>query len=119
MGVWSPLIRRLPLQPSRRRTTRTSACRPTFNDRDHQRKIATGGHKMFITTDIHPRRVLNQLSHLVLCFALVTCAAHSQEKQSLPDRRPYAVDVANVPDAIAKVKSGDFAAVHVDLIARA
>src|SRR5262245_39732849 len=53
---------------------------------------------------------------LTLSCAFVTSGQSSQVQS---EKLPYAVDRANVPDAIAKVKSGEFAAVHVDLIARA
>jgi HEAT repeat protein len=39
--------------------------------------------------------------------------------QSQPEKLAYGADKANVPDAIAQVKSGDFAEIHVDMIARA
>ncbi len=41
------------------------------------------------------------------------------EEQNQPNKLAYAADRANVPDAIAKVKSGDFALVHVEMIAEA
>jgi hypothetical protein len=50
---------------------------------------------------------------------LLTSSAFSQDGQSQLEKPAYAVDRANVPDAIAKVKSGEFALVHVDMIARA
>jgi len=61
-------------------------------------------------------KFLGMISCLALSCALV---ASGQSPQVQSDKLPYAVDRANVPDAIAKVKSGEFAAVHVDLIARA
>jgi HEAT repeat protein len=51
--------------------------------------------------------------------ALLTTSAYSQDGQRQLEKPAYAVDRANVPDAIAKVKSGEFALVHVDMIARA
>jgi hypothetical protein len=63
-------------------------------------------------------RILQVSRHLVCC-ALLVSPAYGQEKSSQPEKLAYGVDKANVPDAIARVKSGDFAAVHVDLIARA
>ena len=63
-----------------------------------------------------PRRIILRLC---LFGALLTGAANGQEGQTAPQKLAYGVDRANVPDAIAKVKSGDFGAVHVDLIARA
>ena len=59
----------------------------------------------------------------ILCLwmfgALLTNSGYSQDGQSQLEKPAYAVDRANVPDAIAKVKSGEFALVHVDMIARA
>jgi HEAT repeat protein len=59
----------------------------------------------------------------ILCLwvfgALLTNSAYSQDGQSQLEKPAHAVDRANVPDAIAKVKSGEFALVHVDMIARA
>jgi hypothetical protein len=51
--------------------------------------------------------------------ALLGGTVSGQEVQSQVEKLAYAADKANVPEAIAKVKSGDFAAVHVDIIARA
>jgi hypothetical protein len=50
---------------------------------------------------------------------LLTSSGYSQDSQSQLEKPAYAVDRANVPEAIAKVKSGEFALVHVDMIARA
>jgi hypothetical protein len=54
---------------------------------------------------------------LMLC-ALLAGNAHGQTVQTQPGRRIYEADKANVADAIAKVKSGDFAGVDVDMIRR-
>jgi len=51
--------------------------------------------------------------------ALLTGAAYGQAQQAQPEKLAYGVDRANVPDALAKVKSGEFGAIHVDLIVRA
>ena len=62
------------------------------------------------------------LQILVSCTLLVgtaSCPIYGQDQQSRPEKLAYAADIANVPDAIARLKSGEFAAVHVDLIARA
>ena len=56
---------------------------------------------------------------LLVIGALLGSTANGQETQTQPERLAYAADRANVPDAIAKVKSGEFAAVHVDMIANA
>ncbi len=68
---------------------------------------------------------INRIVGLVLfsnLFAGLACA-QTQSPQQPPleqaGKLPYGVDRANVPDAIAKVKSGDFFALHVDVIARA
>jgi hypothetical protein len=52
---------------------------------------------------------------------LLGCTARGQEVQSQAENEKlaYGADKANVPDAIEKVKSGEFAALHVDMIARA
>jgi hypothetical protein len=54
-----------------------------------------------------------------LLAALLGGTASGQEVQSQAEKLAYGADKANVPDAIAKVKSGKFSAVHVDMIARA
>jgi hypothetical protein len=56
---------------------------------------------------------------LFVMGALLLASASGQEAQSQAEKLAYGADKANVPDAIAKVKSGEFAAVHVDMIARA
>ena len=56
---------------------------------------------------------------LLVCCALLAGSALGQTVQVQPGKRLYEADEANVADAIAKVKSGDFAGVHVDLIGRA
>jgi len=53
---------------------------------------------------------------LVLLASLATGAYGQQNQANSP---AYAADKANVPDAIAKLKSGKFALVHVDMIAKA
>jgi len=56
----------------------------------------------------------------VWCALLIlTGVAYGQEEQSQSNKPTYAADKANVPDAIAKVKSGDFNGVHVEMIAEA
>jgi HEAT repeats len=60
-----------------------------------------------------------QVSRVSICCALLCGFAFAQAPQSQPETPPYAVNKASVPDAIAKVKSGDFGAIHVDLITRA
>jgi HEAT repeat protein len=54
--------------------------------------------------------------NLLVLAALLTAAAYGQRNQ--PDTLAYAADRANVPDAIAKLKSGNFALVHIDMIAK-
>ena len=53
----------------------------------------------------------------MLCAA--NFSAYGQEKPGQPKKLAYGADLANVPEAMAKVKSGNFVAVDVDLIARA
>jgi hypothetical protein len=62
---------------------------------------------------------LLQVSRHLVCCALLISSAYRQEKPNQPEKLAYAVDPANVPDAIANLKSGKFAAVHVDMIVRA
>lgn len=49
---------------------------------------------------------------------LLATVAYGRVQQSQPEKLAYGADPANIPDAIAKVKSGHFAGIHVDLIAR-
>lgn len=56
---------------------------------------------------------------LGLSYSPVSSLANGQAQQNPPETRAYGSDRANVPDAIAKVKSGEFAGIHVDLIVRA
>jgi HEAT repeats len=56
---------------------------------------------------------------LLLLCALLTGSANGQAEHPQPEKLAYGVDRANVPDAMAKVKSGKFGAIHVDLIVRA
>ena len=56
---------------------------------------------------------------LVVLCGLLTGAAGGQLVQSEPNKASYARDPANLPDAIAKVKSGDFSTGHVEMIAMA
>jgi PBS lyase HEAT-like repeat len=62
-------------------------------------------------------RGLRLLLSCALLTAVVSCQIYGQDQQSQPERHAYGVE--SVPDAIARVKSGEFAAVHVDLIATA
>jgi HEAT repeats len=59
----------------------------------------------------------------ILCLwvlgVLSASTGYSQDSQSQLEKPAYAVDRANIPEAIAFVKSGEFALVHVDMIARA
>jgi HEAT repeat protein len=56
--------------------------------------------------------------HLLMLCALLAGNAHGQTAQTQPGRRIYEADKANVADAIAKVKSGNFVGVDVDTIGR-
>lgn len=60
---------------------------------------------------------MNWSVNLLVLSALLVTLAYGQQNQ--PNRPAYAADRANVPDAIAKVKSGNFGLVHIDMIARA
>lgn len=59
------------------------------------------------------------ICQLLMWCALLTSVADGRTQQAQPKKLAYGVDRANVPDAIAKVRSGDFGAIHVDLIVRA
>jgi hypothetical protein len=57
---------------------------------------------------------------LLWCVLLISPPyGYGRAQQSPSKKLGYASDRANVPDAIAKVNSGNFAAVHVDMIATA
>jgi len=62
-------------------------------------------------------------SRLALCVTLLIGAAlllaQQNQAQQSHSRLAYAADPANVPDAIAKVSSGQFGAVHLEMIANA
>ena len=58
------------------------------------------------------------IGRLVLWCAMLTVVAYGQSPQAQPEKLAYGADRANVPDAITKVKSGDFGAIDVDLIVR-
>src|ERR1700686_1780074 len=60
---------------------------------------------------------MNRNVYLLVLSALLTGVAYGQQNQ--PNSPAYAADKANVPDAIAKLKSGKFALIHVDMIAKA
>lgn len=61
--------------------------------------------------------IVQKIATLLLVGTLSSALACGQ---SGPGQAPaYVADLRNVPDAIARLKSGDFAAVHVDMIARA
>jgi hypothetical protein len=62
---------------------------------------------------------VGKMLRLSVIGVLLGGSASGQEVQSQAEKLTYGADKANVPDAIAKVKSGDFGAVHVDMIARA
>jgi hypothetical protein len=61
----------------------------------------------------------SRAGHVLLWCVFIAGGVYSQEKPNQPEKLAYGVDKANVPDAIARVKSGKFSGVHVDLIARA
>jgi hypothetical protein len=74
---------------------------------------------MSIIGNIHSRGVIGRVLHSLVWCAVLISTAYGQAEQNQPEKLAYGADLANVPDAIAKVKSGEFGAVHVDLIARA
>ena len=74
---------------------------------------------MSTTGNIHLRGDIRQLLHILVWCALLTGAAYGQAQQGQHEKLAYGADMANVPDAIAKVKAGEFSGVHVDLITRA
>jgi len=74
---------------------------------------------MLTTSNVWSGAAVRHVLQVLLWCALLTGGAYSQEKRIQSEKLAYGVDRANVPEAIAKVKSGDFAAIHVDLIARA
>jgi len=71
------------------------------------------------TMPIHLHVSVGKVLRLSVVGALLGGTASGQEVQNQAEKLAYVADRANVPDAIAKVKSGEFAAVHVDMIARA
>jgi hypothetical protein len=75
--------------------------------------------KMSTTRTTQSRGRARQALNVLACFALLAARAYGQTQQGQPEKLAYGADKANVPDAIAKVKSGDFFAIHVDLITRA
>jgi hypothetical protein len=74
---------------------------------------------MSTTENFHSRSAIGKIFRILVWCPLLTCAAYGQAKQSQPEKLAYGADMANVPDAIAKVKSGDFAGINVDLLAKA
>ena len=62
---------------------------------------------------------VGKVLRLSVMVALLGSVAIGQEVQSQPEKLAYGADKANVPDAVEKVKSGKFGAIHVDMIARA
>lgn len=63
-------------------------------------------------------RLIGKLVRLTLCVGCLTIDAFAQTPPPQSAKLAYGVDRANVPDAVAKVKSGDFGPVHVDLLVR-
>ena len=62
---------------------------------------------------------MSRTVHFLIWCALLAYGAYGQAQQNEPEKLAYGADRANVPDAIAELKSGNFLGVHVDLIARA
>src|SRR5580700_9643679 len=67
--------------------------------------------------DMEDRVRMKRKVNLLMLSALLAAMAYGQQSQ--PNSPAYAADKANVPDAIAKLKSGHFALVHVETIAKA
>ena len=57
--------------------------------------------------------------HLLVCCALLAGVGYGQVVQPQPDKAANGQKDAKVADAIAKVKSGDFGPIHVEIIAEA
>src|SRR5208337_1331729 len=83
-----------------------------------RRKSAVEG-KMSTTSNIYSYGRIRQVLYILVWIALLTGTTCGQSQQNQPEKLAYGVDRANVPDAIAKVKSGEFGGIHVDLITRA
>ena len=72
--------------------------------------------KISATMKFRSLAAMHKTFHLLLMGALLTGFACGQSTQSQPEKL---ADMPTLPDAIAKVKSGDFGAIHVELIAEA
>jgi HEAT repeat protein len=72
-----------------------------------------------ITIKSYSFHAIGYVLHILVCSALLGGTACGQAQQSPPEKLAYGADMANVPDAIAKIKSGEFGGVHVDLVTRA
>jgi HEAT repeat protein len=68
---------------------------------------------------VHSRGAICLALQILLSCRLLTGVAYGQAQQNQPQRLAYGADKANVPDAIAKIESGEFGGVHVDLVGRA
>jgi HEAT repeat protein len=73
---------------------------------------------MLTTRCNHPLNSIRKFLYVALGCAALGGTAHGQVEQSRPDKPVYGADNANLPDAIAKVGSGEFGAVHLELIAK-
>ena len=60
--------------------------------------------------------LLEKLARLTFCLGCLALVGLAQAPPPQSGKLAYGVDRANVADAVAKVKSGDFAAIHVDLL---
>jgi hypothetical protein len=70
-----------------------------------------------IENDLEDKVRLNRKVNLLVLFVLLTALVYGQQSQT--NTPASAADKADVADAIAKVKSGNFLLVHVDMIAKA
>jgi hypothetical protein len=77
------------------------------------------GSKMAAIMPIHVPHSVGKIFRLAVIGALLGGAVVGQTTQNQDEKLAYGVDKANVPDAIAKIKLGEFAAIHVDMVARA
>jgi hypothetical protein len=71
------------------------------------------------TINSDSRGAIGQVLRILVGLALVAGTVCGQAQQSPPEKLAYGADLANVPDAIARIKAGEFGGVHVDLITRA
>jgi HEAT repeat protein len=74
---------------------------------------------MSTITNTHSRGMIGRMLHILVWCALLAGATSGQEKPRQSEKPTYAADKASVAAAMAAVKSGDFAPIDVEIIARA